>query len=147
MMMYRNNKPGGCLPKPKRTRERIDPVLGTLHFMGEKLGYWEGNVYFRPIGRNIEIFVDGGASDDMKEQHAFLNLLCERWSEFLPAITAAIQTAGLPIPRHLSISGLSIPKASLFEDANWHVSIPVPSGGSYTVEMKGAIAQVTSWDC
>lgn len=119
-----------------------------MYFMGHKLGYWEGNVYFGPVGHAIEIFVDGSATEDMREQHAFFTLLRDRWSQLMPAIKTAIEAVGVSIPAaSLPVSGVSIPKAALFDDANWDVSIRVPSGGSYTVEMKGATVQMVWWDC
>lgn len=132
------------LRRPKKT----DQVFGALLDIGEKLRYWEGKAYFEPVGHEIEIFVDGSATDEMDDQHTFFNQLCIRWSQLVPAITAGIAAAGLPIPAgSLPVSGLTIPKESSFDDANWNVSIPAPGGGNYTVEMRGTVAHCTAWDC
>jgi hypothetical protein len=126
-----------------------DPVFGSMIFIPAKLGdYWEGTVHFAPTDCDIEVFVDGATDEDLSDQRGLYLQIMANWSVLSPKIRNGLQEHFPELSRDLTVSGLNIPKAASFDNANWEVYFESPSSQySYTVAMTGAKVIGVSRDC
>jgi hypothetical protein len=132
----------------KRVR-KDDPVFGSMLYMGDKLQYWEGNAHFAPAARDIEVFVDGTSEDSMDEQRGFYEKVSQNWAQWSVPILEKIRGEREPDSKDaMHVSSMSIPRSRFADDSEWEVSFSAePSGGSYTVKMRGPKPESVEWDC
>ena len=62
-----------------------DPFFGTLVYF-PSAGIWSGAIRFAPVGRDLEILIEAGASGPGETHRAFFNELATRWPEIQTAI-------------------------------------------------------------
>jgi hypothetical protein len=139
--------------KPVR---RQDPIFGSMLYMGDKLGYWEGRTKFPPTNYQIEVFVDGSREDSMERQHLFFEKVCHEWLQLREAIAPQIREAYVQVTMEtlttelwdeFTVTSISIPAADL-ESTEWTIGLDAKSddGHSYFVEMQGRVPRIVSWD-
>jgi hypothetical protein len=113
----------GRLISAFKRRKRTDPIFGNLLFMGDRLAYWEGKAHFVPEGNDIEVFVDGGETDDFVLQHALYKQICTVWKNLRSKADLLLETELSKFgsdtqPSSFRVSAMTIPKSS-FENAEW----------------------------
>lgn len=138
--------------KPVR---RQDPVFGSMLYMGDKLGYWEGKTRFPPTDCEIEVFVDGSRQDSMERQHHFFESVCREWAQLRETIApklreihsqANLKTLAAPW-EEFAVTSISIPAADL-ESGVWTNGLNAKSDDahSYFIEMRGRVPHTASRD-
>lgn len=127
---------------------RDDPVFGSMLYMGDNLGYWEGRAVFTPTGDAIEIFVDGSQDGDMVRQQDFFRTVCEHWSGLILEIRRKVQEECHSVAaEELMITSISIPNVSFTDRQEWAVCFQSrASGHSISVQMRGKTPASVSWD-
>jgi hypothetical protein len=138
----------------KKTR-RQDPIFGSMLYVGDRSKYWEAKVKFAPTGSEIEIFVDGSARDDMKQQHEFFKKLSEEWPSLREQVERILQVKSREmnpksqrVENQFRLSSITIPKGSI-DSAEWEISFSGAAGEHpflYSVRMKGREPQLAVAD-
>ncbi|MCM3869567.1 MAG: hypothetical protein ND895_02555 [Pyrinomonadaceae bacterium] len=132
--------------KPFRRTRTNDPVFGPMLYMGDQLGYWEGKVVFAPTSDVVEVFVDGNARDDLRQQQLFFERVVQEWPSLRAEISRILATKWQELmpervnesSDHFIVSSMSIPNGSI-EDGEWEISLSSTSEQNQllTVRMKG----------
>ena len=142
------------LGRSNRTR-RDDPVFGSMIYMGDRLGYWEGRANFAPLSSEIEVFVNGAKDDEMNSQHEFFEKVQKDWSHLSLVIEQAVANERQNFESHSAVSqiwqraklaSLTIPK-DRYEEADWQVTLEEEEPPRlWTVRMKGRQPQAVTMD-
>lgn len=133
-----------------RTR-RSDSVFGSMVFMGNRLRYWEGQAFFSPEQKSIEVFVDGSAEDDLADQKAFFDVIQKEWPTVRQNIDSALKLRLGSRPEanqvdSFRVSSLSIPKGS-WPNSQWEVTMRSNSSNIHpNASLRGAKVEEASWD-
>ena len=81
MGMLQRLKQFFTLPEPQKLN---DSVFGVISLTGTN--FWEGSVYFAPIGEYIGVFMDASAEGPTKKQRSFYREFETRYETLIPEI-------------------------------------------------------------
>jgi hypothetical protein len=120
----------------KGTR-RNDPVFGSMLYMGDRLKYWEGKARFAPeSGKEIEVFVDAGETEDLERQYLFYEEVVGAWEKLLGKIRSAIAKK-VGSTREMVLASVHVARAPL-NTAEWELTFSLRGADEFaTVRMKG----------
>jgi len=119
-----------------RGTRRSDPVFGSMLYMG-RLKYWEGKARFGPeSGKEIEVFVNAGETEDLKNQHRFFEEVVAEWGTLLGKIKSAV-TEKLGAAPELTLESIDVARAPL-NTVDWEVTFSLRGRDEFVVvRMKG----------
>src|SRR5438067_154530 len=120
-----------------RSTRRSDPVFGSMLCMGRRLKYWEGKARFGPeSGKEIEVFVNAGETEDLKNQHRFFEEVIAGWGTLLGKIKSAV-TEKLGAAPELTLESIDIARVPL-NTADWGITFSLRGCDEFVVvRMKG----------
>ena len=62
-------------------RRIVDPVFGELRY--QKVGFWEGWIFFRPVNENVEILIDGNEEGPRESQRDLVSQIEKRYPDLV----------------------------------------------------------------
>lgn len=129
--------------------EREDPVFGRARFVRDA-GFWEANLLFNPLGRNVEVLIRGTSEGPSEEQYRFFRNVEARYALLFPTIQDRLrqEAAKLEIPRvSFELASIAVP-ATLSERSEWELGYESsPPGWHFTVLFRGWQATEVVAEC